>query len=325
MHPLLRFGIRRLAVGALILVTVSLLVFIGCEILPGDVAQVALGQFATPESIHALHEQLGLDRPAPVRYFEWLYGILHGNWGMSIGTKVPVAQLLGERLANTAMLAGATTVIAIPLALALGFLMALRAGSRFDRIASIVVLSLSATPEFLVGTLAVILFSVHLKWLPAIAQVTFGSGLASLARALVLPVATLSIVVAAQIARMTRATIVNLLDAPFIEMAMLKGVSRPRIVLVHALINAVGPIANVVALNIAYLVSGIVVVETIFAFPGVARLMVDAVQARDLPVVQACAMLFCFAYVVLILAADVLAVAFNPRLRRGLQAGGASG
>ena len=325
MHPLLRFGLRRLAVGALILVTVSLLVFIGCEILPGDVAQVALGQFATPESIHALREQLGLDRPAPVRYLEWLYGILHGDWGMSIGTKVPVAQLLGERLANTAMLAGATTVTAIPLALALGFLMALRAGSRFDRIASIVVLSLSATPEFLVGTLAVILFSVHLKWLPAIAQVTFGSGLASLARALVLPVATLSIVVAAQIARMTRATIVNLLDAPFIEMAMLKGVSRPRIVLVHALINAVGPIANVVALNIAYLVSGIVVVETIFAFPGVARLMVDAVQARDLPVVQACAMLFCFAYVVLILAADVLAVAFNPRLRRGLQAGGASG
>ena len=325
MHPLLRFGIRRLAVGALILVTVSLLVFVGCEILPGDVAQVALGQFATPESIHALHEQLGLDRPAPVRYLEWLYGILHGDWGMSIGTKVPVAQLLGERLANTAMLAGATTIIAIPLALALGFLMALRAGSRFDRIASIVVLSLSATPEFLVGTLAVILFSVHLKWLPAIAQVTFGSGLASLARALVLPVATLSIVVAAQIARMTRATIVNLLDAPFIEMAMLKGVSRPRIVLVHALINAVGPIANVVALNIAYLVSGIVVVETIFAFPGVARLMVDAVQARDLPVVQACAMLFCFAYVVLILAADVLAVLFNPRLRRAVQPGRAKG
>src|SRR5262249_8111217 len=220
---------------------------------------------------------------------------------------------------------GATTVIAIPLALALGFLMALRAGSRFDRIASIVVLSLSATPEFLVGTLAVILFSVHLKWLPCLAQVAFGRGLASVARPLVLPVATLSIVVAAQIARMTRATIVNLLDAPFIEMAMLKGVSRRRIVLVHALINAVGPIANVVALNIAYLVSGIVVVETIFAFPGVARLLVGAVHARALPVVQPCAMLFCFAYVVLILAADVLAVAFNPRLRRGLQAVGASG
>jgi peptide/nickel transport system permease protein len=325
MHPLLRFGLRRLAIALLVLVTVSLLVFIGCEILPGDVAQVALGQFATPESIRALHEQLGLDRPAPLRYLEWLFGVLHGDWGLSIGTKVPVAQLLGERLANTAILAGATTIFAIPLALALGLAMALRAGSRFDRIASVVVLSLSTTPEFLVGTLAVILFSVHLRWLPAVAQVTFGGGIGALARALVLPVATLSIVVAAQIARMTRATIVNLLDLPFIEMAMLKGVSRRRIVLVHALINAVGPIANVVALNIAYLVSGIVVVETIFAFPGVARLMVDAVQARDLPVVQACAMLFCFAYVVLIFAADLLAVLFNPRLRRAVQPGRAKG
>jgi len=319
MHPLLRFGVRRLAMAALILLTVSALVFIGCEILPGDVAEVALGQFATPESIHALHEQLGLDRPAPVRYLEWLLGILHGNWGMSIGTKAQVSQLLGERLANTAMLAGATTIIAIPLAVALGLSMALRAGSRFDRAASVVVLALSATPEFLIGTLAVMLFAVHLKWLPAVAQITFGGGPVALARSLLLPVLTLSIVVTAQIARMTRATIVNLLDLPFVEMAMLKGVSRRRIILIHALINAVGPIANVVALNIAYLVSGIVVVETIFAFPGVARLMVDAVQARDLPVVQACAMVFCFAYIILILAADMLAVLFNPRLRRGIR------
>jgi peptide/nickel transport system permease protein len=236
---------------------------------------------------------------------------------------VPVSQLLGERLANTAMLAGSTTLIAVPLALGIGLLMALRAGSRFDRVASVVVLALSATPEFLIGTLAVMTFSVHLKWLPAVAHVTFGGGLSALARSLFLPVFTLSIVIAAQIARMTRATIVNLLDLPFIEMATLKGVPRRRIVLVHALINAVGPIANVVALNVAYLVSGIVVVETIFAFPGVARLMVDAVQARDLPVVQACAMVFCFAYVVVILAADLLAVVFNPRLRRGIQPGGA--
>jgi peptide/nickel transport system permease protein len=325
MHPLLRFGIRRLALAAMILVTVSLLVFIGCEILPGDVAQVSLGQFATPESVAALREQFGLDRPAPLRYLEWSFGILHGDWGTSVSTKVPVSQLLGQRLANTAILAGATTVIAIPLALALGLTMALRNGSRFDRITSVVVLSLSTTPEFLIGTLAVMLFAVRLRWLPAVAQISFGGGFATLARAFVLPVGTLSIVVAAQIARMTRATIINLLDLPFIEMAALKGVSRRRIVLVHALINAVGPIANVVALNIAYLVSGIVVVETIFAFPGVARLMVDAVQARDLPVVQACAMVFCFAYVVLILAADLLAVLFNPRLRRSIEPGGARG
>jgi peptide/nickel transport system permease protein len=234
-----------------------------------------------------------------------------------------VSRLLAERLANTAMLAGITTLIAVPLALALGLLMALRAGGRFDRAASIVVLALSATPEFLIGTLAVLLFSVTFKWLPAVAHVSTGGSFGQLVRALLLPVGTLTIVIAAQIARMTRATIVNLLDLPFIEMATLKGVSRLRIVLVHALINVVGPLANVVALNIAYLVSGVVVVETIFAFPGVARLMVDAVQARDLPVVQACAMVFCFVYVILILAADLLAVLFNPRRRRDIRAGGA--
>jgi peptide/nickel transport system permease protein len=316
----LGFGIRRLVVAVMILLAVSLLIFIGCEILPGDVAQVSLGQFATAESVRALHEQFGLDRPAPLRYLDWLLGILQGDWGMSITTKVPVSQLLGQRLANTAMLAGFTTLIAVPIALVLGLLMALGSGGRFDRTASVVVLALSATPEFLIGTLAVLVFSVKLKWLPAVAYVSPGSGLGQLARSLVLPVGTLSIVVAAQIARMTRATITNLLDLPFIEMATLKGVPRRRVVLVHALINVVGPVANVVALNVAYLISGVVVVETIFAFPGVARLMVDAVQARDLPVVQACAMVFCLAYVILILAADLLAVLFNPRLRHGLAA-----
>ena len=285
---MLRFGIRRLAVALMILLAVSLLIFIGCEILPGDVAQVALGQFATPEAVRALHVQFGLDRPAAWRYLDWLFGILRGDWGVSITTRTPVSRLLAERLANTATLAGITTLIAVPLALALGLLMALRAGGRFDRVASIVVLALSAT----------------FKWLPAVAHVSTGGSFGQLVRALLLPVGTLTIVIAAQIARMTRATIVNLLDLPFIEMATLKGVSRLRIVLVHALINVVGPVANVVALNIAYLVSGVVVVETIFAFPGVARLMVDAVQARDLPVVQACAMVFCFVYVILILAAD---------------------
>ncbi|MBV9784063.1 MAG: ABC transporter permease [Acidisphaera sp.] len=323
MHPVLRFAIGRLGVALMILVAVSLLIFIGCEVLPGDVAQVSLGQFATPESIRALHQQFGLDRPAGLRYLDWLLGILRGDWGMSITTRVPVSRLLAERLSNTARLAGITTLVAVPLALMLGLLMALRAGGRFDRVASIVVLALSATPEFLIGTLAVLIFSVKLRWLPAVAHVSNGAGLLQFARALLLPIGTLAIVVTAQIARMTRATIVNQLDSPFIEMATLKGVARRRIVLVHALVNVVGPVANVVALNIAYLVSGVVVVETIFAFPGVARLMVDAVQARDLPVVQACAMVFCFAYVLLILAADLLSVVFNPRLRRVARVRGA--
>ncbi|MGO8868383.1 MAG: ABC transporter permease [Alphaproteobacteria bacterium] len=309
------FLLRRLALAGAVLWVVSLLVFVGCEILPGDVAEVALGQYATPESVQALRVQLGLNRPAPERYLDWLAGILRGDWGRSLTTKTPISQLLSERLRNTATLAGATTLIAVPLALGLGLLMALWSGGLFDRIASIIVLALSATPEFLIGTVAVLFFAVKLHWLPAVANVDPTFGFTQLARALLLPVATLTLVVTAQIARMTRATVTNLLDLPFIEMATLKGVPRWRVVFVHALVNVAGPLANVVALNVAYLVSGVVVVETIFAYPGMARLMVDAVEARDLPVVQACAMLFCGAYVLLILVADLVAFFFNPRIR----------
>ncbi|MGE0093743.1 MAG: ABC transporter permease [Alphaproteobacteria bacterium] len=315
---MVRFIINRLAISAAILWVVSLLVFIGCEVLPGDVAQVSLGQFATEESVRALRKEFGLDRPAPERYMDWLSGMVQGDWGRSITTRVPVSQLLKERLENTALLAGITTAIAVPLALILGLLMSLGSGGMFDRVASVILLGLSATPEFLIGTVAVLVMSVNLGLLPAVAYIAPSHGFEQVARALILPVGTLVLVVMAQIARMTRATITNLLDSPFIEMATLKGVPRWRVIFIHALINVVGPIANVVALNVAYLVSGVVVVETIFAYPGMARLMVDAVSARDLPVVQACAMLFCLAYVGLILAADLLAIIFNPRMSSGV-------
>ena len=317
------FILGRLALAGAVLWLVSLLVFVGCEVLPGDVAQVALGQYATPESVEALRAQLGLNRPAPERYLDWLGGMARGEWGRSITTRTPVSDLLSERLRNTATLAGVTTLVSVPLALGLGLLMALWPGGVFDRTASVAVLALSATPEFLIGTVAVLFFAVKLRWLPAVANVDPDFGLAKLARALFLPVGTLTLVVTAQIARMTRAAVTNLLDLPFIEMARLKGVPHWRIIFVHALVNVAGPLANVVALNVAYLVSGVVVVETIFAYPGMARLMVDAVEARDLPVVQACAMLFCAAYVLLILAADLVAVLFNPRARGRVRSAGA--
>ena len=318
------FILKRLGAALVLLLVVSLLVFAGCEILPGDVAQVALGQFATEDTVRALRLEMGLDQPAPVRYLKWLGGIVHGNWGQSITTKTPVAALLSERLINSAILAGVTTLIAIPLALGLGLLMAINAGKAFDRAASIVVLGLSATPEFLLGTLAVLLFAVKLRWLPAVAYLNSEADFAQTVRALLLPVTTLVIVVTAQIARMTRAIIGNILQLPYIEMASLKGVRRRRLIGYHAMINAVGPISNVVALNVAYLVSGIVIVETIFAYPGLARLMIDAVQARDLPVVQACAMIFCVTYVLLILLADILAYAFDPRSGGQAASGGAA-
>lgn len=307
------FIVWRLLATLLLLFIVSLLVFWACEILPGDVAQVALGQYATPENVRALRIEMGLNQPPLQRYLQWLAGAVQGDWGRSLVTKSPVSGLLSERVANTALLAGITTLIAVPLAIALGVVMAMWNGRALDRGASIVILALSATPEFLLATLLVLLFAVNLGWLPAVAYLSTGSGLGQTARALLLPTASLVVVVTAQIARMTRAILGNILTQPYIEMAILKGVPGRRVVARHALRNAVGPIANVVALNTAYLVSGIVVVETIFAYPGLARLMIDSVQSRDLPVVQACAMIFCATYVLLILLADVMASVFDPR------------
>jgi peptide/nickel transport system permease protein len=307
------FIVWRLLATLLLLFVVSLLVFWACEILPGDVAQVALGQYATPENVKALRIEMGLNQPPLQRYLQWLIGAVQGDWGRSLVTKSPVSGLLSERVANTALLAGITTLIAVPLAIALGVVMAMWNGRALDRGASIVILALSATPEFLLATLLVLLFAVNLGWLPAVAYLSTGSGLGQTARALLLPTASLVVVVTAQIARMTRAILGNILTQPYIEMAILKGVPGRRVVARHALRNAVGPIANVVALNTAYLVSGIVVVETIFAYPGLARLMIDSVQSRDLPVVQACAMIFCATYVLLILLADVMARVFDPR------------
>lgn len=307
------FILWRLLATLLLLFIVSLLVFWACEILPGDVAQVALGQYATPENVRALRLEMGLNVPAPQRYLNWLAGAVQGDWGRSLVTKSPVSALLSERVANTALLAGVTTLIAVPLAILLGVVMAMWNGRALDRGASVVILALSATPEFLLATLLVLLFAVNLGWLPAVAYLSTGSGLGQTVRALLLPTASLVVVVTAQIARMTRAILGNILSQPYIEMAILKGVPGGRVVARHALRNAVGPIANVVALNTAYLVSGIVVIETIFAYPGLARLMIDSVQSRDLPVVQACAMIFCATYVLLILLADVMARAFDPR------------
>ncbi len=308
-----KFWVGRFFLALFVLWLVSMLVFVGCQILPGDVAQLSLGQYATPEAVATLRAQMGLDHPAAYRYFEWLAGMLRGDWGVSMVTRTPVASMLSERAANTGLLAGITALIAVPLSVGLGLLMSLGTGKWMDRVGSIVVLSLSATPEFLIATIAVLFLAVKWHWFPAISYLTPGSGVEAQIKAMFLPVMTLVIVVTAQIARMTRAIISNLLGQPFAEMAMLKGVPRATIVRKHALILAVGPIANVVALNVAYLVSGVVVVETIFSYPGLARLMTDSVLSRDMPVIQACAMLFSAVYVVLILLSDTLAAVFDVR------------
>ena len=307
--------LQRIGICMITLLVVSILVFAGTEILPGDVAQVVLGQSATPENLAVLRAELGLDQPAVVRYFDWLGDMVTFDLGVSKAGGTGIGELIGGRLSNTLFLGGAVAAIAVPLSIFLGLLAAMYPGSWIDRIVTFGTLGLMAVPEFFVATICVLVLSVQLHWLPAISYMSGDETFFQLIRALLMPILVLVIVVSAQMVRMTRASILNVLHSPYIEMAILKGVPRSRIILRHALFNAIGPIVNVIALNLAYLVSGVVIIETIFAFPGLAKLMVDGVQTRDLPLVQACAMIFCGTYVVLILAADIAAIMSNPRLR----------
>jgi peptide/nickel transport system permease protein len=307
--------LRRTAAGLATLLLVSILVFIGTSVLPGDVAQIILGQMATPETLAALRAKLGMDQPAHIRYFHWLGNLLTGDLGISKSGGATISSIISGRLWNTMRLAGMIALIAIPLAITLGLITAMYPGTRLDRIVTFCTLSLISVPEFLVATLLVLVLAVHLNWLPSIAYMSGNETGWQLIKAMAMPILTLVIVVSAQIIRMTRATVLNVMSSPYIEMAILKGVPRKRIILRHALFNTIGPIVNVIALNLAWLISGVVIVETIFAYPGLAKLMIDGVQMRDLPLVQAIAMIFCATFIVLILIADMASIMSNPRIR----------
>jgi peptide/nickel transport system permease protein len=307
--------LQRLLVGVGILFVVSLLVFIGTEILPGDVANAILGQGATPELLANLRERLGLNDPAYLRYFHWLQNMLTGDLGTSLVSGRSISDELGERVFNTVLLAGTTAIIAVPLAVGLGLMSALNPNGPLDRTISAISLTLISVPDFLVGIVLVSIFAVTLGWLPAIANLRPGADFMTIARVLVLPVTALVFTVLAHMVRMTRTSVLNVLTSPAIEMAILKGVPRGRILLLHALPNALAPIINVIALNMAYLISGIVVIETLFNFSGLGRFTVQAVSTRDIPVVQICAMIFCATYVLLNLFADIISIIANPRIR----------
>ncbi|WP_186204645.1 ABC transporter permease [Burkholderia gladioli] len=306
---------RRIAITAVTLLIVSGIIFTMTNLLPGDAAQAALGQSATPETVAALRLQFGLDMPAYLRYLHWLAGLLHGDFGRSLSGDMPVAEMIGSRLPKSLTLAVITTIVSVPAALLLGILAAVKRESIVDRLISLGTLSLVATPEFLIATLAVLVFAVKLRWLSAL---SYGGSIDSLhdfLRAYAMPVLTLCAVVIAQMARMTRAAVLEQLSASYVEMAVLKGASPARVVLRHALPNAVGPIANAIALSLSYLLGGVIVVETIFNYPGLASLMVDAVSNRDFPLIQACTLIFCIAYLTLVLLADLCSIVSNPRLR----------
>lgn len=307
--------VTRVAMAVLTLFIVSVVVFAITNLLPGDAAEESLGQAATPETVAALRAQFGLDQPAPVRYVRWLSHIVRGDAGVSLVSGQPITEMIGKRLPNSLVLAGATALVSVPLALALGILSAMYRGSPFDRGMNMVAVSLVSVPEFLIATLAVLLFAVKLRWLSALSHTSDISTLGQFMRAYAMPVFTLCCVIVAQMARMTRAAVIDQLRAPYVEMARLKGAGAVRIVLTHALPNAVGPIANAVALSLSYLLGGVLIVESIFNYPGIATLMIDAVTTRDIPVVQACSLIFCGAYLLLVMLADIAAITSNPRLR----------
>ncbi len=306
--------LTRLGIGLFTLFIISILVFLAVAMLPGDIAQQVLGRNATPEAVAAFRQQLGLDQGLVARYLGWIGGVLRGDFGTSLANGRPVADLLAGRLGNTMFLALYAALIAVPLAVLLGLLAALWRGSWFDRLINILSLSAISFPEFFIAYLLMFWLSVSLGWFPSMASVSPGWGLGEMLSRAFLPALTLVLVVTAHMMRMTRAAVVNVLGAPYIAMAKLKGVSRWRMILRHALPNALAPIINVVALNIAWLITGVVIVEVVFVYPGMGQLMVDSVTTRDMPVVQACALIFAAVYILLNLIADVLAIATNPRL-----------
>ena len=314
MNAILIMVLQRIALGLLTLFAVSIIIFLGVSMLPGDAAQAMLGQQATPETLAALREKMGLNLPAPTRYMHWLGNIFQGDFGTSISTRREISELIGPRLINTLFLAVFAAVIAIPLALALGILAALYRNSIYDRSVNAITLSSISTPEFFVAYILILYLSVKWGWYPSLANVSMDTPWAERIDKTFLPALTLTLVVVAHMMRMTRAAIINLLASPYIEMAALKGISRAKIIVRHALPNAWAPIVNVIVINLAYLIVGVVVVEVVFVYPGLGQLMVDSVQRRDLPVVQACCLIFAATYVLLNLTADILSILTNPRL-----------
>lgn len=305
---------QRLALGLLTLVAVSLIIFLAVELLPGDLAEAILGQAALPETVAAFRRELRLDLPPHERYIEWLGAMMQGDMGRSLANNREISELIGVRFGNTLFLAAYAAVIAVPLALILGVLAALYRNSIYDRLINIVTLSSISSPEFFVAYILVAWLANSWGIFPSISNVHEGTSFVERLYRTALPAMTMTLVVVAHMMRMTRASIINLLASPYIEMANLKGLSKMRVIVHHALPNAWAPIINVIVLNLAFLIVGVVVVEVVFVYPGLGQLLIDSVSKRDIPVVQASCLIFAMTYILLNLTADVLAILTNPRL-----------
>ncbi|RKD35801.1 MULTISPECIES: ABC transporter permease [unclassified Rhizobium] len=312
---MLTLVIKRAALGLMTLWAASVLIFAGTQILPGDLAQAVLQNNATAENVAALRHDLGLDRPAVERYADWLGKAVRGDFGTSLINKRDVSSDLAPRLYNTLFLALYAAAIAVPLSVALGILTAAWQGSIFDAVANAVTLLAISLPEYFLGYLLIKWVAVYWGLFPVLASVTPETSFSGRLYMAFLPMLTLVLVIVAHMMRMTRASVIAVMSSPYIEMALLKGLPKWRVVVEHALPNALAPIINVVALNLAYLIVGVVVIEVVFVYPGLGQSMVDAVAKRDVPVVQACGLIFATVFITLNMVADILALVSNPRLR----------
>ena len=315
MNPVLKLLAQRIALSLFLLLMISALIFAGTMILPGDVAQSILGQSATPEALANLRADLGLNDPPLTRYFEWLFGALQGDLGTALTSGQDITSAIGSRLSNTLFLAFWAAIIAVPLAIFLG-LLAVRYKDRWpDKLISGVTLASISIPEFLIGYVLMYLIAVKLRWFPSVAMINDSMSLWQKLNSIALPVAVLTLVVLAHMMRMTRAAILNVMQSAYIETAELKGLSTFKVIWRHAFPNSVAPIVNVVMLNLAYLVVGVVVIEVVFVYPGMGQYLVDHVSKRDVPVVQACGLIFAAVYIGLNMVADIVSILANPRLR----------
>tara|TARA_R110002110_G_scaffold32588_3_gene112913 strand:+ start:745 stop:1764 length:1020 start_codon:yes stop_codon:yes gene_type:complete len=335
-HPVVKLVAQRLALGLLLLFAASILIFAGTMMLPGDVAQQILGQGATPENLANLRERLGLNDPPVARYFAWLGGVLQGDLGTALTNGRDIAESVGGRLKNTLFLAFWAAAISVPLAITLG-LLAVRYKNRWpDKVISAITLTTISIPEFMIGYILIFILAIQLPmWINAaeflgdgtqawlltnlrfssVALISDSMSLIDKLKSITIPVLVLTLVVLAHMMRMTRAAILNVMQSAYIETAELKGMGMLKIIRKHAFPNAVAPIVNVVMINLAYLVVGVVVVEVVFAYPGMGQYLVDHVAKRDVPVVQACGLIFAAVYIGLNLIADIVSILANPRLR----------
>ncbi|HEY7044581.1 MAG TPA: ABC transporter permease [Nocardioidaceae bacterium] len=313
------FIVRRLLLGLLVMFLVSVLVFVATQAL-GDPARAILGRDATPDRLAALQDQLNLKSSVVAQYFSWLGGLLHGDLGISLAAQQPVTELLGPRLVNTAVLVFCAAVISIPISIAVGSWAALRREKAFDAVSSNLLLLLAALPEFVVAVLLVMLFAttVFQNALPAVSSVPPGQRPWDDPKILILPTLTLVLAVAPYVARIMRASMIEVLESDYVEMARLKGLQERTVLVRHALPNAIGPVFQVIAINLAYLAGGVIVVEYVFNYPGVGSALQDSVVNHDIPVVQALAMLIAAVYVILNLLADVATILVTPKLRTRL-------